>query len=286
VTTVPELPEVEQVRRSLAAHVIGRRIVRVELCRSDVVDFGNKKRHAAKAMRGALLEGHVIGSIDRHGKQLAVLSDDEASPALCIHLGMTGSMAHLTPPLVPGAKKHTHVVWHLDNGRVISFHDPRRFGGVWCFPNRAALVASRWRCLGDDALSIEPATLHARLSRTTRGLKAALLDQTVVAGLGNIYVDELLFARGLHPRRRANRLKRESVEHLVLAMRDLLTRAIASGGSTLRNYVDADGLAGGFQFEHRVYGRGGKQCCECQTSLRIQQIAGRTTVYCPRCQRR
>ena len=282
---MPELPEVEQVRRSLAAHVIGRRIVRVELRRPDVVDFGNSKPHAAKAMRVSLLEGQVIGAIDRHGKQLAVLSDDEASPALCIHLGMTGSMAHHAPPLAPGVKKHTHVVWHLDNGRVISFHDPRRFGGVWCFRNRAALVASRWCRLGDDALTIEPAVLHARLRRTTRGLKAALLDQTLVAGLGNIYVDELLFARGLHPRRRANRLKSEAVEHLVLAMRDLLGRAIASGGSTLRNYVDADGRAGGFQFEHKVYGRGGEECCRCQAVLRSRQIAGRTTVYCPTCQR-
>jgi formamidopyrimidine-DNA glycosylase len=283
---MPELPEVEQVRRSLAAHITGQRIVRVELRRSDVVDFGSRKPHAAKAMRAALLEGQLIGAIERHGKQLAVFSDDEASPALCIHLGMTGSMTHHTLPLAPGLKKHTHVVWHLDNGHLISFHDPRRFGGVWCFPNRAALVASRWSRLGDDALSIEPSTLHARLRRTTRGLKATLLDQTVVAGLGNIYVDELLFACGLHPRRKANRLKREAVERLVLAMRDLLARAIASGGSTLRNYVDADGQAGGFQFEHRVYGRGGHECCQCQTPLQSQQIAGRTTVYCPTCQRR
>ncbi len=282
---MPELPEVEQVRRSLALQVTGRRIVRVELRRDDVVDFGRTMPHAAKARRVALLEGRCISAIQRHGKQLAVLSDDEASPALCIHLGMTGSMTHHLPPLPPGVHKHTHVVWHLDNGRMVSFHDPRRFGGVWCFSSRAALVAARWSGLGDDALSIEPATLHARLRRTTRGLKAALLDQSVIAGLGNIYVDELLFARGLHPRRKANRLKRETVEHLVLAMRDLLERAIASGGSTLRNYVDADGKAGGFQFEHRVYGRGGEACCQCQTLLQSQQIAGRTTVYCPTCQR-
>jgi formamidopyrimidine-DNA glycosylase len=260
--------------------------VRVELRRADVVDFGHKQLHAAKAKRVALLEGQVIGAIERHGKQLAVLGHDEASPAVCIHLGMTGSMTYHARPLASGATKHTHVVWHLDNDRVVAFHDPRRFGGVWCFPNRVALVAGRWSCLGDDALLIEPATLHARLRRTTRGLKAALLDQTVIAGLGNIYVDELLFARGLHPRRKANRLKRETVEHLVLAMRDVLARAIASGGSTLRNYVDADGHAGGFQFEHRVYGRGGQACCQCQTLLRSQQIAGRTTVYCPTCQRR
>lgn len=283
---MPELPEVEQVRRSLVSHVAGRRIVRVELLRADIVDFGSMKSLGTRAMRGALLEGRVIRLLDRRGKQLAVVGDDDSSPTLCIHLGMTGSLTYRQGPRPRATEKHTHIIWHLDDGGIVAFHDPRRFGGVWCFPDRAALMASRWRHLADDALSIDPATLHARLSRTSRSLKAALLDQTVVAGLGNIYVDELLFACGLHPRRRANRLKPEAVEHLVLAMRDLLERAIASGGSTLRNYVDADGQAGGFQFEHRVYGRGGKQCCECQALLRSQQIGGRTTVYCATCQRR
>jgi formamidopyrimidine-DNA glycosylase len=283
---MPELPEVEQVRRSLASHVTGRRIVRVELRRADVVDFGHGKPPAAKARRVALLEGQSIDAVERHGKQLAVLTADEAAPVVCIHLGMTGSLTYRPPPRSRAPAKHTHIVWHLDDGGVVSFHDPRRFGGVWCFPNRAALMASRWSRLGDDALRIEPTTLHANLRRTTRGLKAALLDQTVVAGLGNIYVDELLFSRGLHPCRKANRLKGEAVEQLVRAMRDLLERAIASGGSTLRNYVDADGQAGGFQFEHKVYGRGGQECCRCLAVLRSRQIAGRTTVYCPTCQRR
>lgn len=283
---MPELPEVEQVRRSLVSHVAGRRIVHVELLRADVVDFGDMKSLGTRAMRGALLEGRVIGLLDRRGKQLAVVTDDDSSPALCIHLGMTGSLTYRQGPRPCATEKHTHIVWHFDDDGIVAFHDPRRFGGVWCFPDRAALVASRWRCLGEDALSIEPAALHARLRRTMRSLKAALLDQTVVAGLGNIYVDELLFACGLHPRRRANRLKPEVVEHLVRVMRDLLERAIASGGSTLRNYVDADGQAGGFQFEHKVYGRGGEECHQCQAVLRSQLIAGRTTVYCSTCQRR
>jgi len=283
---MPELPEVERVRRSLAAHVMGRRIERVELRRADVVDFGSTRPRTAKAMRAALLEGRTVTLLDRRGKQLAVVSDDEASPALCIHLGMTGSVVHHSPPLPPASEKHTHIIWHLDNGRVVSFHDPRRFGGVWCFPTKAALVTSRWSRLGDDALTIEPATLHACLRRTTRGLKAVLLDQSVVAGLGNIYVDELLFTCGLNPLRQAHRLKAEAVEQLVHAMRDLLERALASGGSTLRNYVDADGRAGGFQFEHRVYGRGGRECRRCQATLRSRVIAGRTTVYCSTCQKR
>lgn len=283
---MPELPEVERVRRSLAAHVIGRRIVRVEIRRADVVDFGSPRPRTAKAMRGALLEGRALTRLDRRGKQLAMVSDDEASPALCIHLGMTGSVMHQSPPLPPASEKHTHIIWHLDNGRVVSFHDPRRFGGVWCFPNQATLVASRWKSLGEDALTVEPAALHAQLRCTTRGLKAALLDQSVVAGLGNIYVDELLFTCGLHPLRHAHRLKAEAVEQLVYAMRDLLQRALASGGSTLRNYVDADGQSGGFQFEHRVYGRKGRECCRCQATLKSRVIAGRTTVYCPTCQKR
>lgn len=283
---MPELPEVERVRRSLVDHVVGRRIARVDLHRQDVVDFGTPAPRTAAAKRAALLEGGLLTGIDRRGKQLAVMSDGKDSPALCIHLGMTGALLHQSVASVAAPSKHTHVHWHLDDGSVIAFHDPRRFGGVWCFRSHRALVASRWSRLGEDALAIEPAALRDRLGATTRGLKAALLDQSVIAGLGNIYVDELLFVRGLHPKKKASRLNVEAVEQLVGAMRHLLERALASGGSTLRNYVDAEGKAGSFQFEHRVYGRGGQACFNCQATLSSDVIAGRTTVYCPHCQKR
>jgi len=283
---MPELPEVERVRRSLVDHVVGRRIARVDLHRQDVVDFGTLAPRTAAAKRVALLEGKLLTAVDRRGKQLAVMSDDQDSPALCIHLGMTGALLHQSVDSVAAPSKHTHVHWHLDDGSAMTFLDPRRFGGVWCLRSYRALVATRWSRLGDDALAIEPATLRNRLGATTRGLKAALLDQSVIAGLGNIYVDELLFTLGLHPKKKANRLNAKGVEQLVLAMRHLLERALAAGGSTLRNYVDADGKAGKFQFEHRVYGRGGQPCFKCQAALRSHVIAGRTTVYCPRCQKR
>ncbi len=283
---MPELPEVERVRQSLAAHVIGRRIVKVDIRRADVVEFGSLAARTAGAMRKALLLDRTITALERRGKQIAVITDGDPAPALCIHLGMTGSVIHQWPPLAQADEKHAHLLWHLDNDRVFFFHDPRRFGGIRCYPAFGDLFNHRWRDLGEDALTIAPQTLHEKLKRTDRHLKAALLDQSILAGLGNIYVDELLFARGLHPMTRAGRLKLETVNELVTAMRDLLRRAIHSGGSSLRNYVDADGQTGGFQFEHLVYGRAGKPCPRCEAMLKTKVIAGRTTVFCAGCQKR
>lgn len=259
-------------------------------------------------MEKALLVGRVIASLNRRGKQIAVIAADEAGraggaeeargaeraegageanqPALCIHLGMTGSVIHHQPPVPAADEKHAHVIWQLDSGHCVYFHDPRRFGGIWCFPRVTDLANGRWGALGEDALTISAATLHDRLQRTDRHLKAALLDQSVIAGLGNIYVDELLFNRELHPMMRASKLKMNQVQMLVDAMRDLLGRAIASGGSSLRNYVDADGQTGGFQFQHLVYGRSGQSCTRCERTLKSKTIAGRTTVYCAGCQKR
>jgi len=161
----------------------------------------------------------------------------------------------------------------------------RRFGGVWTFPDRAALAAERWHRLGPDALAVRPAELNAGLGRTGRPIKAALLDQQVVAGLGNIYVDELLFAARLAPHARADGLDLPAVQRLVRQMRRLLRRAIDAGGSTFRDYVDAAGEAGRFQQSHRVYGRAGLGCRRCGRPLGSTLVAGRTTVWCPRCQR-
>lgn len=283
---MPELPEVERVRQSLAAHVIGRRVVKVSIRRAEVVDFGSLAARTAAAMQQALLVGRTITALERRGKQIAVLTDGDSAPALCIHLGMTGSVIHQSLPLAPADEKHAHLLWHLDSERVFFFHDPRRFGGIWCYPAFSELFNHRWRDLGEDALTITPQTLHEKLQRTDRHLKAVLLDQSILAGLGNIYVDELLFARGLHPMMRASRLKPEAVSELVITMRDLLHRAIHSGGSSLRNYVDANGQTGGFQFQHLVYGRGGKACLRCGAMLKTKIVAGRTTVFCAKCQRR
>lgn len=289
---MPELPEVERVRLSLIDHLIGRRIVDVSIHRAEIVDFGTVAARTKTAMKSALLRGLTIRKLMRHGKQLAILAGDDETTArvMCIHLGMTGAVVHNSDdsatPQAAGRDMHIHLRWHLDTGTSFYFHDPRRFGGVWTFENQHALATHRWSELGPDALIIAPDDLHSRLRNTDRHLKAALLDQSVVAGLGNIYVDELLFQIGLHPMTKASRVKMNDVHTMVTAMRDLLGRAIASGGSSLRNYIDGNGNAGGFQFNHLVYGHAGEPCRRCQAPLKSSIVGGRTTVYCRKCQKR
>jgi formamidopyrimidine-DNA glycosylase len=172
----------------------------------------------------------------------------------------------------------------LDDGGRIEFRDPRRFGGVWTFASFPELVERRWKSLGPDALTATAGAVFDRLQRTRRPIKAALLDQNLLAGLGNIYVDELLFRCGVHPLTPCDRLDRPRVRTMVSHMRRLLGSAVEAGGSTLRDYVDAEGRAGGFQNLHRVYGRAGLFCKRCGKSLKDLRVAGRMTVYCPGCQ--
>lgn len=294
---MPELPEVECVRRSLARHLVGRRVVSVRVNRSDVIRGGSGGSGQSKP--ADLLAGQRIAELARHGKQLALVSDPNADGGGCvaIHLGMSGRLC-IVPALTQRTTRpagsptpadlppHTHVVWHLDDGSAVRFTDPRRFGGVWCFASRAALVQRRWARLGPDALVIRPADLARRLSGTGRCLKAALLDQALVAGLGNIYVDELLYACRLSPQTPANAITTGQVRGLVRRMRRLLGVAIDRGGSSLRDYVDADSRAGSQQTHHRVYGRAGLVCGRrgCAQVIVARQIAGRTTAWCPGCQ--
>ncbi len=273
---MPELPEVETVRRTLSDAVVGRAVERVEVRRADVVVTGSPGCDT-------LLSGDVIERVDRHGKQVAVVGRSGA--CVCIHLGMSGRLCVDPRPL----PTHAHVVWQFTSagaepGQLV-FSDARRFGGVWSFGDVAGLWSMRWSRLGPDALLAESAGLFASFQRTTRGLKAVLLDQSVLAGLGNIYVDELLWATRWLPGRPACSLGRAEVATLVRAMRRLLGRAVEAGGSTLRDYVDAHGQAGGFQTLHRAYGRAGQPCHRCQTPMTTDQLAGRTTVWCPTCQR-
>ncbi|MCC7191375.1 MAG: bifunctional DNA-formamidopyrimidine glycosylase/DNA-(apurinic or apyrimidinic site) lyase [Phycisphaeraceae bacterium] len=283
---MPELPEVETVRRTLARHALGRKVVAVAVHRPDMVE-GDRSLHA-------LLQGQRIVEITRHGKQLAI----RAGTCVCVHLGMTGSLCCVTPDksreekhrspsgtATPTAKRlHIHLSWTLDNGKRIEFRDPRRFGGVWTFPRMDTLRNVRWKTLGPDALKIRAAELADALAETNRPIKAALLDQTLVAGLGNIYVDEALFAAGVHPLTNCRQIASAPLQTLHARIREILARAIEAGGSTLRDYVDAEGAAGGYQKQHQVYGRSGQPCRKCQTVLKSLRLSGRMTVYCPRCQ--
>lgn len=283
---MPELPEVETVRRTLQPHVAGARVSSVRLARADVCVFeagvGRSGRPAA------LLAGGRVESLERAGKQLALLAHD--GRALVVHLGMSGSL-RFEPGPGPGSggePPHTHVVWSLERegapaGRLV-FRDPRRFGGVWAYGSAERLRSARWSALGPDAITIDGATLGARLGRTRRWIKPALLDQGVLAGLGNIYADEALFRAGIDPRRRADSLDAGACEALAGAIRAVLEEGVLAGGASLRDYVDGNGRRGRSQERFRVYGRGGEPCVVCGSELCSASIGQRTTVWCVRCQ--
>lgn len=274
---MPELPEVETLRRALQSRLHGHRIVKVDLHRRDIV--------RGSSTRSALLKGRRIDGFVRHGKQLAMLAAGGPPSCVCFHLGMSGTLIlHL--PSTAGAPPlpHTHAIWYLDDERAVHFRDPRRFGGIWTFPDIKDLQRNRWDTLGPDALAINSAALHDRLRKTKRALKSALLDQQCIAGLGNIYIDELLFRCRLHPLVPAENLQQKHCIEMVHTMRKLLRSAVRAGGSTLRDYRDASGRKGHFQEGHLVYGRAGEPCVACGLVLRAIQVAARTTVFCNRCQ--
>jgi formamidopyrimidine-DNA glycosylase len=280
---VPELPEVECVRRSLVRHLVGNRIVDARLLRADFAEALAGSGESRPAKRADLLFGAVITKVRRHGKQLALVAD--SGRVLCVHLGMSGQFLSDSGPL-----KHTHVHarWTIEtrDGRSVflAFRDPRRFGGLWAFDSFSDLHDLRWSSLGPDALTITARALGAALKSFRGPVKAALLDQSRLAGVGNIYADESLHLADVHPLQPAHLLVSENHRELAGAIRAILRRAVASGGSTLRDYVDADGSPGSYQNAHAVYGRANHPCLRCGTTLMRLSVAQRTTVYCPSCQ--
>lgn len=300
---MPELPEVETVRRTLEPLLLGRRISRILLARRDIV--------SGPARSANLLLQHTITALERKGKQLAILARPEHDPhaqdeqresrgqresrdlrALVIHLGMTGQLLFLAPRAQPPQSDHIHATWTIAGTGpralgTLLFRDPRRFGGLFPYPSRAALEKA-WSALGPDALEPPPHDHPslARLWRSRRAIKAALLDQSCIAGVGNIYADEALFLARVHPPRPAARLSAGERVAILNAIRDVMRLSLRSGGSTLRDYRNASGAPGDFQSRHQVYGRGGEPCRRCGQLLSSKTLAQRTTVWCPNCQPR
>ncbi|HRJ49828.1 MAG: bifunctional DNA-formamidopyrimidine glycosylase/DNA-(apurinic or apyrimidinic site) lyase [Phycisphaeraceae bacterium] len=277
---MPELPEAETIRRALARSILGMRVVRAVVRRPDIVTLTEPERRVRLPV--ALLEGETIESILRHGKQLAVVSRN--GRAVGIRLGMTGSLIVRDRPTL--LDRHDHVVWTLqdrDQSTRVIFRDPRRFGGLTCFPSRSDLNDA-WRALGPDAHTISTGQLHRILSGRRLPIKAALLNQRVIAGVGNIYADESLHLSGLNPGIMTNDLQREHVVRLARAIRMVLSSAIRHHGSTIGSFSDPAGVKGNYQDRHRVYGRAGLPCHLCGKPLVQGVIAQRTTVYCGKCQ--
>ncbi len=262
---MPELPEVQTVVDSLAPAVLGRRIVAIEILRQDFArpaDVWDKAR------------GQRVTGLRRRAKRILFTLGDGSR--FFAHLGMTGRLTF--GPRRRERPKHTHVCLHFAHGEV-HFVDPRRFGGlIWLGDDLSD------GNLGPEPLEIRPAELARRLERTRRSIKTALLDQRLIAGPGNIYVDEALFLAGIHPTLPADALSREQVGRLCRGIKATLRKAIRHRGSTLRDYVDADGRAGDFRRLHQVYGREGKHCNRCGKSIVRIVLGGRSTHFCPRCQ--
>lgn len=276
---MPELPEVEVCRRGLYPELVGRRIEAVTVRRW-------KLRHELPRDLPDLLAGATVRDVRRRGKYLLIDCQraDGRHGSLLIHLGMTGNLRFVGTGEAPG--KHDHLDLQLD-GPLLRFADPRRFGVVDWHPDEAGAEHPLLAELG-----IEPLTdaftgdwLHAALSRRSGPIKPVLMDSHLVVGIGNIYAAESLFRAGISPLRAANRISRARCQALVPAIRDTLSAAIAAGGSSIRDYIHSDGGAGCFQVECAVYDRAGHPCRRCGGTIRQIRQAGRSTFYCPGCQR-
>ena len=282
---MPELPEVETVVRGLRPKLEGRRLARVrQRCRA--LRFPLPENMAAR------LEGREVRHIGRRAKYIQMHLDD--GQVLLCHLGMSGRMTLHdggTPP--PALERHDHVILTTDRGTEIRFNDARRFGMMDLVDHDQLEQHRLLRDLGPEPLGNEfnGPRLAAALKGRRSPIKAALLDQKVVAGLGNIYVSEALYFAGLSPRRQAYTVQGRRAERLVGAVRDVLSRAIEAGGSSLRDYVQADGELGYFQHHWAVYGREGEACPDCSCDITagggIRRLAqsGRSTYFCTRRQR-
>ncbi len=278
---MPELPEVETVARGLSLRMEGKRLKTLDLHRPDL------RRPMPTGLK-ALVEGRVILGIARRAKYVLMHLSDGGT--LIVHLGMSGRMLLSDPGVPPTAlEKHDHVVFTLEDGTVVRFNDARRFG-LLDYAAPGQLADHRvFEGLGPEPLGNEfsgPVLAEALAGKSTP-LKAALLDQRVVAGIGNIYACESLYYAGLSPRRIAATVTAARAEKLAQAIRDVLTKAIAAGGSSLRDYVQTSGELGYFQHQWAVYGKEGEPCPGCDCDKAIQRIvqSGRSTFYCAKRQR-
>ena len=269
---MPELPEVETVVRELRPRLVGRRFVRITV--------GPRSLRSAWSRRwNRSVIGNAIRSVRRRGKWIIV---DLEQGHLLIHLGMTGQLT--SGDRDRPRTSHTHWVAGLDDKSELRFRDIRRFGSVAFYAESSAIDEFLDERLGPEPFEQSPARFGAALQATERTLKAVLLDQVVIAGIGNIYADESLFVARLSPRKRGCDTTPAEARRLLRAIVRVLTNAIERRGSTIRNYVGGSGLQGSFQREFRVYGRDGEPCFRCRASVHVIRLAGRSTHFCPNCQ--
>jgi len=281
---MPELPEVETVARGLREQIVGRRIVSVRLGKTDFIDD--------PAVLERNVPGRLIESVERFGKflllRLVMIPDvgaaaeleDEAAASLLVHLGMTGQIG-------PSAEaqpweKHTHAGFLLDDGRELRYTDPRRFGRMAYLT--AELLAREVGRAGADPLEVSAEEFVRRIRGRNARIKALLLDQGVLRGVGNIYADESLWKAKIHPAKVAGKLNRKEIESLRKGFKEILEKAIAMRGSSISDFLDATGTPGEYQRHHKAYGREGEACYRCKSTIRRGIVAGRSSFFCPKCQ--
>lgn len=281
---MPELPEVETVARGLRRTILGRRILSVRLGKTDFIDDP-----AALELH---LPGRRIEAVDRYGKFMLLRlspATREAAPsenggaapaALLVHLGMTGQIG--SHPADQPFPKHTHVFMPLDDSRELRYTDPRRFGRL-AYLNQASLEKELPR-FGADPLEISARDFVQRARSRRARIKALLLDQSFLRGVGNIYADESLWRAKIHPARLASSLSQEQAKTLHRSLRNVLQKAIAAHGSSISDFLDAEGQPGWYQQQHRAYDREGLRCYRCRSRIRRMIVAGRSSYFCSKCQ--
>jgi len=272
---MPELPEVETVVRGLQKVLPGRRIVEVRLGKTDFIED--------PAALESELPGSRIAAVRRYGKFLVFDLESPGAgshkPALLIHLGMTGQLITCAPDT--SIAPHTHAFFVLDDGRELRYKDPRRFGNMqMVVQGNGSPLGS----LGPDPLEAAETEFMEQLRGHRARIKALLLDQSVLRGMGNIYADESLWRARINPMRLASSLKEAELRQLYRAVQTILKEAIRLRGSSISDYVDCSGERGEFQLRHRVYQREGKKCVRCKTLIRRVIVAGRSSHFCPHCQ--
>lgn len=280
--SMPELPEVETIARGLAQNLTGDVIESVWLgskpeplksTPAEIVGTLERARIADVRRVGK----HIVVDLSRKSsRQSPVPSRQRKGAQWIVHLGMTGRLLIAKPE--QELPKHTHAILRLRSGRELRFVDPRRFG-------RLAVVRHGFRAPGSEPLDVDFESFAGLFRKRKTPIKSALLNQGLLSGVGNIYADESLFRAGIRPRRRAASLTRAELQRLYAAMQQALKEAIAAGGSSVSDYVDSNGDAGFFQFQHRVYGREGEPCLVCRTPIKRVVISGRSAHYCPQCQK-
>lgn len=273
---MPELPEVETIVRCLRRHLIGLQVEAVRVVFRPVV-----------RNRGGLLLKRVVGQeiigLRRRGKM--VLLDFSGGLTVIVHLKMTGQLLLCPKALTPDKHMHLAITFRARD-EELRFRDVRKFGFILPVKTGEAEQTPELRSLGPEPLALDLPAFLERLGGRRGGLKSLLLNQSFIAGVGNIYADEILFLAGLDPRAEVSRLRRRRQGKLWSAVHEVLNEAIAFKGTTVRDYRDGEGLEGLFQTRLKVYGREGESCPRCGTSIRRIRISGRSTHFCPRCQRR